>query len=200
MDMRRRRAVPSPRRLVLTALTVASAVTAAGCSVPPPPGDAPLRYRDVLPGTTVSVTPNVVYSTSQDGTANTLTLDIYRPTPDTPQRPAIVLVHGGGFVSGTSLNGAMVTMANAFAQRGYVAVSINYRLLGDGNCANEDPPSQTCFDAAFAAQHDAQAAVRWLRALCDDLRRRSDPDRDRRRFRRRGDVPCGSGELRGCRR
>jgi acetyl esterase/lipase len=58
----------------------------------------------------------------------------------------------------------MVKMANNFAKRGYVAVSINYRLLGDGNCAGENPPSQQCVNAAFAAQHDAQAAVRWLRA------------------------------------
>jgi acetyl esterase/lipase len=59
----------------------------------------------------------------------------------------------------------MVTMAKAFAQRGYVAVSINYRLLGTHEqCAKEDPPSQACVTAVLAAQHDAQAAIRWLRA------------------------------------
>jgi acetyl esterase/lipase len=65
----------------------------------------------------------------------------------------------------------MVKMANAFAQRGYVAVSINYRLLNDGEkCGSEETVSQNCLTAALAAQHDAQAAVRWLRANASTYR------------------------------
>ncbi len=96
----------------------------------------------------------------------TLTLDMYRPAGGTQRRrPAIVLVHGGSFVGGASTDSGVVKLAVAFAQRGYVAVSINYRLLGDKEkCGQEDPPSQTCVTAVLAAQHDAQAAVRWLRA------------------------------------
>jgi acetyl esterase/lipase len=109
------------------------------------------------------------YGNAPDKSANpvTLTLDMYRPAGDTQtSRPAIVLVHGGGFVAGNSHNGAMVKMANAFAQRGYVAVSINYRLFGQKGekCGTEAQPSQTCITAALTAQHDAQAAIRWLRA------------------------------------
>jgi acetyl esterase/lipase len=44
---------------------------------------------------------------------------------------------------------------------GYVVVSINYRLLGPGCTAN--PSMAQCTIAAIEAQHDAQAAVRWLR-------------------------------------
>jgi acetyl esterase/lipase len=54
-------------------------------------------------------------------------------------------------------------MARAFAARGYVAVSINYRLLAPPACGGGNPPPE-CFTAAFAAQHDGQAAVRWLRS------------------------------------
>jgi acetyl esterase/lipase len=154
------------RRAVLICVPIATAALVAACSVPPPPGDAPLRYRDVI-FPNLTVTTGLVYGSAPDLSGNpvTLTLDMYQPTGDTQgSRPAIVLVHGGGFISGDSTNSAMVKMANAFAKRGYVAVSINYRLLGDGNCAKEDPPSQQCVNAAFAAQHDAQAAVRWLRA------------------------------------
>ena len=154
------------RRVLLICTVLAAAVLAASCSVPPPPGAAPLRYRDVI-FPNLTITTGLVYGSAPDLSGNpvTLTLDMYRPTGDTQtSRPAIVLVHGGGFVAGDSTNSAMVKMANAFAKRGYVAVSINYRLLGDGNCAKEDPPSQQCVNAAFAAQHDAQAAVRWLRA------------------------------------
>ena len=159
---RRRRSVRFP---ALSGAAILLVAVAAGCSVPPPPGAAPLRYRDVI-FPNLTVTSGLTYGSAPDASGNpvTLTLDLYRPVGDTQtSRPAIVLVHGGGFVSGSSTNGAMVTMARAFAQRGYVAVSINYRLLGSGSCASEDPPSQTCVDAAFAAQHDAQAAVRWLR-------------------------------------
>lgn len=155
------------RRALLACVPLAAAAAlAAGCSVPPPPGAAPLRYRDLI-FPNLTVTSGLVYGSAPDLSGNpvTLTLDMYRPTGDRQtSRPAIVLVHGGGFVAGDSTNSAMVKMANAFAKRGYVAVSINYRLLGDGNCAREDPPSQQCVNAAFAAQHDAQAAVRWLRA------------------------------------
>jgi para-nitrobenzyl esterase len=138
-----------------------------GCTLPAPPGTAPLRYRDVI-FPTVTTTSGLTYGSAPDASGNpvTLTLDMYQPSGDAQtSRPAIVLVHGGGFTGGTSTNGDMVRMAKAFAQRGYVAVSINYRLLGDTEkCAQEDPPSPACVTAVLAAQHDAQAAVRWLRA------------------------------------
>ncbi len=156
--------MPGLRPAVL-ALLAAAAV--AGCSLPAPAGTAPLRYRDVI-FSGVTTTYGLTYGSAPDlqGNPVTLTLDLYQPTGDTQtSRPAIVLVHGGGFTSGTSLAGNMVTMAKAFAQRGYVAVSINYRLLGTGEkCGTENPPSSACVTAALAAQHDAQAAVRWLRA------------------------------------
>lgn len=160
------------RRAGLAVVALAAVAGLAGCTVPAPPGQAPLRYRDaIFPDLTI--TRGVTYGSAPDASGNpqTLTLDVYQPTADTQtQRPAIVLVHGGGFVSGNSNNGAMVTMAKAFAQRGYVAVSINYRLLGDGQCAGQDPPSQTCVTAVLAAQHDAQAAVRFLRANASTYR------------------------------
>lgn len=143
--------------------SVAAGVALTGC-FPPPPGDAPLRYRDDLPGVTVQKTSGVVYSTAQDGTANSLTLDVYRPTPDTnTSRPLVVLVHGGSFRTGSSTNAAMVALANAYAKRGFVAASINYRLLQQAGQGCDDV-GQSCAVAALAAQHDAQAAIRYLRA------------------------------------
>ena len=47
------------------------------------------------------------------------------------------------------------------------------------------------------AQHDAQAAVRWLRANAAHLRHRPDPDRHRRRVRRRHHRHAGRPALRG---
>jgi dipeptidyl aminopeptidase/acylaminoacyl peptidase len=44
-----------------------------------------------------------------------------------------------------------------------VAVSINYRLLSPDGCGGNPNPTPVCQNAALEAQHDAQAAVRWLR-------------------------------------
>lgn len=58
-----------------------------------------------------------------------LKMNIYKPVGDgNTQRPVVICVHGGAFTSGVDFNeGSMNIMANEFARRGYVAVSINYR-------------------------------------------------------------------------
>lgn len=146
-------------------MAVVAVLAFTGCFAPPE-GASPLRYRDDLPGKTVLVSTGIVYSAAQDGTPNSLQLDLYRPTPDdVTARPAVVLVHGGGFVSGSKTNGTMVTLARAYARRGFVAASINYRLLGQlGGSCGDGEDLEACRTAALAAQHDAQAAIRFLRA------------------------------------
>jgi len=162
----------------LAAFALLPLLALAGCTLPAPPGAAPLRYRDVI-FPNVTTASGVTYGSAPDASGNpvTLTLDTYQPTGDTQtDRPAIVLVHGGSFIGGSSTDSHMVRLANSFARRGYVAVSINYRLLGTGEtCGQEDPPSPACVTAALAAQHDAQAAVRWLRANATTYR--IDPSR-----------------------
>jgi dipeptidyl aminopeptidase/acylaminoacyl peptidase len=149
-----------PRSLVALVL---GATLLAGCTVPRPPGDGQLRYRDQVFGA-ATVTNDLTYGSAPgaDGNPVALKLDLYQPTGDTiAKRPALVWVHGGGFTSGDKASGR--ARATFFARLGYVAVSINYRLLSPGGCAG-DSDSDICRNAAIAAQHDAQAAVRWLRA------------------------------------
>jgi acetyl esterase/lipase len=142
------------RRLLPVIAALAVAFLAAGC-VPylVPSGPAPLRYRDAV-FTGVTTATNVAYGSAieQDGDPITLLLDTYEPAgDDVDARPAIVWVHGGGFTGGNKSSPEIVTQANAFALKGFFNVSINYRLA---------PLSgQTILDA----QHDAQAAVRFLR-------------------------------------
>jgi acetyl esterase/lipase len=146
-----------------------------GCTLPPPPGPSPLRYRDAVFSAT-GVIHDLSYGSApgSDGQPVTLKLDLYQPSGDkVSRRPAVVYVHGGGFCCGDKSAGA--SFATYFAQRGYVAASINYRLLAPEGCGGQANPSQTCIDAALAAQHDAQAAVRWLRARATAYR--IDPDR-----------------------
>ena len=129
-----------------------------------PPGDAPLRYRDDI-FTNVTTTTNITYgsATNQLGQVQSLELDLYRPAGDAvTSRPAIVWIHGGGFSGGTKTSPDIVTQAQAFARKGYVNVSIEYRLVAGGCSAGG--VSQACLQAIVDAQHDAQAAVRFLRA------------------------------------
>lgn len=153
-------------------------VALAGCTlVPPPPGPAPLRYRDEL-FATVTKQADLAYGSAPDAAGNpvSLTLDLYEPAGDgVTARPAVVWVHGGGFTTGSKTAGNVVDLATASAKRGYVAVSIDYRLLSSTGCGGNPTPTGSCIEAAIAAQHDAQAAVRWLRANAGTYR--VDPDR-----------------------
>ena len=113
----------------------------------------------------VAVSRDLQYGTAPDSQGNpvALRLDLYAPTGDTQaDRPALVWVHGGGFSGGDKTNTVPVDVGQTFAKQGYVVVSINYRLLGSGCVANPGAPQ--CTIAAIEAQHDAQAAIRWLRA------------------------------------
>ncbi len=135
-------------------------------SVDPPPGAAPLRYRDEVFGN-FSVTSDLQYGSAPDLSNNpvALKLDLYEPDGDSAsQRPAVVWVHGGGYNKGDKAFGPALVMGPLLAKRGYVFVSINYRLLAPESCTSAAGVSSACQTAAVAAAHDAQAAVRWLRA------------------------------------
>ncbi|QXC62747.1 alpha/beta hydrolase [Aquihabitans sp. G128] len=135
--------------------------------VPPTPGAAPLRYRDEL-FPTVTIAPDLAYGSAPDlqGRPVTLRLDLYQPAGDTARdRAAIVWVHGGGFVGGGK--GDERPQVEAFARRGFVVVSIDYRLLSNG-CSGSTLGTE-CTNAAAAAIADGKAAVRWLRSQAVDL-------------------------------
>jgi acetyl esterase/lipase len=90
------------------------------------------------------------------GTANgkPLLLDAYVPAGGPERRPAVVMIHGGGWRTGDKASWA--GEANRLAERGWVAFSVNYRL---------DEPS------AFPAEvEDVQAAVRWVRSNAAEYR------------------------------
>lgn len=148
----------------LTAVILGVTV-AAGCTVPRPPGDSPLRYSDPV-FTNVTITRDLQYGSAPDqetGNPVALKLDLYQPTGDTEtKRPALIWVHGGGYSGGDKAAGMATDIAPTFARLGYVVASINYRLISSGCGGSNIRPE--CATAAFNAQHDAQAAVRWLRA------------------------------------
>jgi acetyl esterase len=57
----------------------------------------------------------------------TLTMDYYSPKGPGPH-PVAIIIHGGGFVGGTSKNGSEAYCAAFLAPAGYAVFSINYRL------------------------------------------------------------------------
>lgn len=111
--------------------------------------------------TNVLITPDITYGSNVDytGAATTLTMDIYEPDGDTAAiRPLIVWAHGGSFVGGTKNDGDVTSLCTHFAKRGYVCVSINYRL------GMAIPPNQTAATTAvYRAVQDMKAAIRYFR-------------------------------------
>ena len=77
-----------------------------------------------------------------------LQLDLYLPAAGAAPAPAVVLVHGGGWGSGSRDN--LAPMAIRLAERGYAAATVSYRLSGQARYP--------------AAVHDVKAAVRWVRS------------------------------------
>jgi acetyl esterase len=94
-----------------------------------------------------------------------LKLDAWAPADDTTtKRPAIVWAFGGGFVGGNRQ--AMYNYAQDSARRGYVGISIDYRLL--------QQPITDINHGIIPAYLDTVAAGNWLRANAD--RYGIDPD------------------------
>ena len=93
----------------------------------------------------VTVIPDIAYREGNDAWK----LDLAMPTERSAKpRPAIVFVHGGGWVSGDKRKTSFLKPTLEFATKGYVCITINYRLGG----------------AKLACIEDAKCSVRWLRA------------------------------------
>lgn len=139
------------RRRLLTAVAgvLLLSTTAAGC-------DWPEGTRYVYPVfDNVDETTNIPYrtTTTYQGASITLHLDVYQPRGDTAaRRPVMMWMHGGFWVGGNKTN--MANWARDSARRGYVGVSVQYRLrdsIADFSAA------------AMDAYDDVAAAAQWLK-------------------------------------
>jgi acetyl esterase/lipase len=77
-----------------------------------------------------------------------LQMDIYRPAPTTKPMAAVVVIHGGGWMSGKRQD--MAVLAKALSENGMFAATVSYRLAPK--------------DKWPAMLDDVQTAVRYLRA------------------------------------
>lgn len=119
-----------------------------------------IRYIDA--SFSVDTTSALLYGNGDTygGANQDLFLDVYEPSGDTlTNRPVIILAFGGSFIGGerTDLDGT----ARYYAERGYVAVTIDYRLY-DGPLIPL-PNATTMTDVVVKAVSDMKAAVRYLR-------------------------------------
>lgn len=109
---------------------------------------------------------------SASSTVMSLKLDIYVPDNEVKNRPAFLFIHGGGFIGGSKKGNNADVLADYYTSRGWVFVSIDYRLRADKGTVpsewvsyaeNLDPGQDASqFLAIYPAHRDAKAALRWL--------------------------------------
>lgn len=110
-----------------------------------------------------------------------LLLDLYEPAVDLAGADvaSVVIIHGGGFVGGSRQQSQLQRFGEELAARGFVAVSIDYRLVPDDpvlsapyealfNALNVPAPASDTVRALLAALEDTRQAMEWLDAALTD--------------------------------
>ena len=108
--------------------------------------------QNVPPG--ITFVRDTAYRTG--GSGNSWKLDYAKPTNPQDLLPAVVVIHGGGWIEGDKSSYADLLIR--WAQMGFFAASINYRLANS---------TQATFPEAIG---DCKNAVRWLRANATQLK------------------------------
>ena len=120
---------------------------------------SPARYLAVAACLLFPASAAATRTPTQDGivygeaAGEKLTMDYYAPAGPGPH-PVAIIIHGGGFIGGTSKNGSEAYCADLLAPAGYAVFSINYRL------APKYPYP--------AMVEDVQRAIRFIRAHASD--------------------------------
>ena len=103
----------------------------------------------------------VQYGANSDlyGNGQYLKMEVIQPKTDTvKRRPLIILAFGGGFLYGMRTEQYMIDLCQTFAVKGYVAVSIDYRLIPFGLYG--DPVSSVAVQVQ--AIQDMRASIRYF--------------------------------------
>jgi len=93
-------------------------------------------------------------------TEDCLTLNIWTPGCDDADRPVMVWIHGGAFILGSG--SSPMYDGEAFARRGVVLVSINYRLGALGFLRLNDLTNGAIPSTGNEGLLDQVAALRWV--------------------------------------
>lgn len=127
-----------------------------------PATTSPATSEDSTVGTPsgpITVQGNLAY-----GSAPGQTLDVYRPAAPGQDRPAVVLVHGGGWVGGGADD--MATQATQAARQGWVVFNVNYRGTSTLGTHGQAWPTEV---------DDVREAITWAHDHAPE--HTADPDR-----------------------
>ena len=145
-------------RYVLCLLITIIPVSLSTCQLQAQDENESLRYLHPI-FDNVDIEKDVVFGevVNFKGETEKLLLDVYTPVGDEEiNRPAILWIHGGGFRYGNDKTQKyIVEMANRFARRGYVCVSIDYRV--------RENPREDIEGTLSNALEDAMSGLTWLR-------------------------------------
>lgn len=123
-----------------------------------------MHVSDVIPQV------EVIKDVSYLGDGRSEKMDLYLPSGETKaRRPAIVIVHGGGWHGGDKAAAREQNIGSVLARAGYVCASINYRL-----CKNNENLATRLREVWPGNLHDCKTAVRFLRMKADEYS--IDPD------------------------
>lgn len=101
----------------------------------------------------ISVTENIAYRTD---VGSSTVLDLAQPQFGPQQnRPAILIIHGGGWSAGSKNDAVYRALMVDYAMKGYVVCNMNYRLVQEA-----EPPA--CIE-------DVRCAIRWMKANAQKL-------------------------------
>ncbi|MDO3695570.1 alpha/beta hydrolase [Wenyingzhuangia sp. chi5] len=101
----------------------------------------------------ITITKDITY---REGNSNSWKLDLAKPANKSKKaRPALVIIHGGGWAGGSKNVDVYQKMMIDYALKGYVTINVEYRLTGEA-------PFPACIE-------DVKCAVRWLRAHAKEL-------------------------------
>src|SRR5271165_7054500 len=140
-------------RALVLALAILAITPAVRGQMPRSGTPAPSQSPAPLPRTPAQDSPASVHADVPYGmvAGHPLLLDVYEPGESSPDlRPAVVLLHGGGWTSFDK--STMSGMGSFLARSGFVAFAVDYRLTHG---------SENLWPAQL---DDVQRAVRWIRA------------------------------------
>lgn len=101
----------------------------------------------------ITVTENIAYRTDVGpSTVLDLAQPLFGPQTD---RPAILIIHGGGWSAGSKNDMVYRTLMIDYAMKGYVVCNMNYRLV-------QEAPLPACIE-------DVRCAIRWMKANASTL-------------------------------
>lgn len=114
---------------------------------------SPTAAQDASPvaGTEITVDTDLRYGEAGE---DARVLDVYQPPTGAALRPAVLVIHGGGWTEGIADRTYMVEIAQHLAEAGYVVFNLTYRLMSGDPIVNVWPDQL----------NDVQRAVRWVRA------------------------------------